>query len=124
MEMTALFPAITSWGVALGFLSALLLLLGSIGVLFKKKLMNSAGLITAIISGVFAMIIAGITGIQFFSNFAVPQAQVYTKEIKIPIPNKNQPRLIRVEPNNFTLPVNPFEDIISENHVINYFPYE
>lgn len=122
--MTSIFPAITSWGVALGFLSALLLLLGSIGALFKKNLINSAGLITAIISGVFAMIIAGITGIQFFSNFAVPQAQVYTKEIKIPIPNKNQPLVIEVEPNNFTLSVNPFGDLISENEVINYFPYE
>ena len=122
--MTSIFPAITSWGVALGFLSALLLLLGSIGALFKKKLMNSAGLIAAIISGVFAMIIAGITGIQFFSNFAVPQAQVYTKEIKIPIPNKNQPLVIRVEPNNFTLSVNTFGDLISENGIINYFPYE
>jgi|GEM_PF-5039864 len=70
------------------------------------------------------MIIAGITGIQFFSNFAVPQAQVYTKEIKIPILNKNQPLVIGVEPNNFTLSVNPFGDLISENGVINYFPYE
>ena len=124
VEMTSIFPAITSWGVALGFLSALLLLLGSIGALFKKKLMNSVSLITAIVSWVFAMIIAGITGIQFFSNFAVPQAQVYTKEIKIPIPNKNQPLVIGVEPNNFTLPINPFEDIINESQIINYFPYE
>jgi hypothetical protein len=48
--MTSIFPAITSWGVALGFLSALLLLLGSIGTLFKKKLMNTTSLIAAIVS--------------------------------------------------------------------------
>jgi len=50
VEMTSIFPAVTSLGVALGFLSALLLLLGSIGALFKKKLMNPASLITAIVS--------------------------------------------------------------------------
>jgi len=48
--MTSIFPAITLWGVALGFLSALLLLLGSIGALFKKNLMNSVSLIAAIVS--------------------------------------------------------------------------
>lgn len=50
MEMTSLFPAITSWGVALGFLSALLLLLGSIGAIFKKKLMNTVSLTIAIVA--------------------------------------------------------------------------
>lgn len=50
MEITSRFPAITSLGLAFGFLSALLLLLGSIGVLSNKKLMNTATLSTAIIS--------------------------------------------------------------------------
>jgi hypothetical protein len=50
VEMTSIFPAITSLGVALGFISVLLFLLGSIGILFKKKLMNIASLITAIVS--------------------------------------------------------------------------
>ncbi len=124
MEMTSLFPAITSWGVALGFLSALLLLLGSIGAIFKKKLMNTVSLTIAIVAWILAMIIAGITGLQFSSNFAVSKAKTYTKEMQILIPDKNQPLIIKVEPNNFTLPVQPFEDIIEESIVINYIPYE
>ena len=124
VDMTSLFPAITPWGVALGFLSAFLLLLGSIGALFKKKLMNTASLITAIISWILAIIIASITGIQFFSYFAVPQSQTYTKEIQIPIADKSQSLTIDVEPNNFTFPFLPFADVIEESSVINYFPYE
>ena len=97
--MTSIFPAITSWGVALGFLSALLLLLGSIGTLFKKKLMNSASLIVAIVSGIFAMIIAGITGINVFYTFHVDYL-------------------------NKDFQVLPFNEIIEENKIINYIPYE
>ncbi|RKW24478.1 PspC domain-containing protein [Candidatus Gracilibacteria bacterium] len=124
MEITSRFPAITSLGLAFGFLSALLLLLGSIGVLSKKRLMNTATLSTAIISGVFAIIIAGITGVQFFSKIESSEVSEFTKELYIPIPEKNQPLSISIEPNNLVLPIDPFQDFIIENSSINYIPYE
>lgn len=124
MEITSRFPAITSLGLAFGFLSALLLLLGSIGVLSKKKLMNTATLSTAIISWVFAIIIAGITGVQFFSKIESSEVSEFTRELYIPIPEKNQPLTISIEPNNLVLPIEPFQDFIIENSSINYIPYE
>ena len=124
MEITSRFPAITSLGLAFGFLSALLLLLGSIGVLSKKKLMNTATLSTAIISWVFAIIIAGITGVQFFSKIESSEVSEFTRELYIPIPEKNQPLTISIEPNNLVLPIDPFQDFIMENSSINYIPYE
>lgn len=124
MEITSRFPAITSLGLAFGFLSALLLLLGSIGVLSKKKLMNTATLSTAIISWVFAIIIAGITGVQFFSKIESSEVSEFTRELYIPIPEKNQPLTISIEPNNLVLPIDPFQDFIIENSSINYIPYE
>lgn len=124
MEITSRFPAITSLGLAFGFLSALLLLLGSIGVLSKKKLMNTATLSTAIISWVFALIIAGITGVQFFSKIESSEVSEFTRELYIPIPEKNQPLSISIEPNNLVLPIDPFQDFIIENSSINYIPYE
>ena len=124
MEITSRFPAITSLGLAFGFLSALLLLLGSIGVLSKKRLMNTATLSTAIISWVFAIIIAGITGVQFFSKIESSEVSEFTKELYIPIPEKNQPLSISIEPNNLVLPIDPFQDFIIENSSINYIPYE
>lgn len=124
MEITSRFPAITSLGLAFGFLSALLLLLGSIGALSKKRLMNTATLSTAIISWVFAIIIAGITGVQFFSKIESSEVSEFTKELYIPIPEKNQPLSISIEPNNLVLPIDPFQDFIIENSSINYIPYE
>ena len=124
MEITSRFPAITSLGLAFWFLSALLLLLGSIGVLSKKKLMNTATLSTAIISWVFAIIIAGITGVQFFSKIESSEVAEFTRELYIPIPEKNQPLSISIEPNNLILPIDPFQDFIIENSSINYIPYE
>ena len=124
MEITSRFPAITSLGLAFWFLSALLLLLGSIGVLSKKKLMNTATLSTAIISWVFAIIIAGITGVQFFSKIESSEVSEFTRELYIPIPEKNQPLSISIEPNNLVLPIDPFQDFIIENSSINYIPYE
>ncbi|RAL56901.1 hypothetical protein BSK20_01365 [SR1 bacterium human oral taxon HOT-345] len=124
MEITSRFPAITSLGIAFGFLSALLLLLGSIGALSKKRLMNTATLSTAIISGVFAIIIAGITGVQFFSKIESSEVSEFTRELYIPIPEKNQPLTISIEPNNLILPIDPFQDFIIENSSINYIPYE
>ncbi|MFC2495421.1 MAG: hypothetical protein ACFNWZ_04465 [Candidatus Absconditicoccaceae bacterium] len=124
MEITSRFPAITSLGLAFGFLSALLLLLGSIGALSKKRLMNTATLSTAIISGVFAIIIAGITGVQFFSKMESSEVSEFTRELYIPIPEKNQPLTISIEPNNLVLPIDPFQDFIIENSSINYIPYE
>ena len=124
MEITSRFPAITSLGLAFGFLSALLLLLGSIGLLSKKRLMNTATLSTAIISWVFAIIIAGITGVQFFSKIESSEGSEFTKELYIPIPEKNQPLTISIEPNNLVLPIDPFQDFIIENSSINYIPYE
>lgn len=124
MEITSRFPAITSLGLAFGFLSALLLLLGSIGLLSKKKLMNTATLSTAIISWVFTIIIAGITGVQFFSKIESSEVSEFTRELYIPIPEKNQPLSISIEPNNLVLPIDPFQDFIIENSSINYIPYE
>ena len=124
MEITSRFPAITSLGLAFGFLSALLLLLGSIGVLSKKRLMNTATLSTAIISWVFALIIAGITGVQFFSKIESSEVSEFTRELYIPIPEKNQPLTISIEPNNLVLPIDPFQDFIIENSSIDYIPYE
>ena len=124
MEITSRFPAITSLGLAFGFLSALLLLLGSIGLLSKKRLMNTATLSTAIISWVFAIIIAGITGVQFFSKIESSEVSEFTRELYIPIPEKNQPLTISIEPNNLVLPIDPFQDFIIENSSINYIPYE
>lgn len=124
MEITSRFPAITSLGLAFGFLSALLLLLGSIGLLSKKKLMNTATLSTAIISWIFAIIIAGITGVQFFSKIESSEVSEFTRELYIPIPEKNQPLTISIEPNNLVLPIDPFQDFIIENSSINYIPYE
>ena len=102
--MTSIFPAITSWGVALGFLSALLLLLGSIGTLFKKKLMNTASLIVAIVSGIFAMIIAGITGINVFYTFYNSQKEILNKELIIPLPDDGHALTIHIDylNNNFS----------------------
>ena len=124
MEITSRFPAITSLGLAFGFLSALLLLLGSIGALSKKRLMNTATLSTAIISWVFAIIIAGITGVQFFSKIESSEVSEFTRELYIPIPEKNQPLTISIEPNNLVLPIDPFQDFIIENSSINYISYE
>ena len=124
MEITSRFPAITSLGLAFGFLSALLLLLGSIGALSKKRLMNTATLSTAIISWVFTIIIAGITGVQFFSKIESSEVSEFTRELYIPIPEKNQPLSISIEPNNLVLPIDPFQDFIIENSSINYIPYE
>lgn len=124
VEMTSIFPAITSLGVGLGFLSALLLLLGSIGALFKKKLMNTVSLITAIVSWIIAVIIAGITGIQVFYTFHNSQKESFTKELLIPLPEDKKPLTINIEMlnNNFQAP--PFNEIIRESKVINYIPYE
>lgn len=124
MEITSRFPAITPLGLAFWFLSALLLLLGSIGVLSNKKLMNTATLSTAIISWVFAIIIAGITGVQFFSKIESSEVSEFTRELYIPIPEKNQPLTISIESNNLVLPIDPFQDFIIENSSINYIPYE
>ena len=122
--MTSIFPAITSWGVALGFLSALLLLLGSIGALFKKKLMNSASLIAAIVSGIFAMIIAGITGINVFYTFHSSQKEILNKELIIPLPDDGHALTIHVDYLNNNFQVLPLNEIIEENKIINYIPYE
>ena len=124
VEMTSIFPAITSWGVALGFLSALLLLLGSIGTLFKKKLMNTASLIAAIVSGIFAMIIAGITGINVFYTFHNSQKEILNKELIIPLPDDGHALTIHVDYLNNNFQVLPFNEIIEENKIINYIPYE
>lgn len=123
VEMTSIFPAITSWGVALGFLSALLLLLGSIGALFKKKLMNNASLITAIISWILAIIIAGITGIQIFYTFHNSQEETFNKELIIPLPENKQPLTIRVENLHDNFQVLPFNELVRESWTINYIPY-
>lgn len=48
----------------------------------------------------------------------------FTKELYIPIPEKNQPLTISIEPNNLVLPIDPFQDFIIENSSINYIPYE
>jgi hypothetical protein len=48
----------------------------------------------------------------------------FTKELYIPIPEKNQPLSISIEPNNLILPIDPFQDFIIENSSINYIPYE
>ena len=122
--MTSIFPAITSWGVALGFLSALLLLLGSIGTLFKKKLMNTASLIAAIVSGIFAMIIAGITGINVFYTFHKSQKELLNKELIITLPDDGRALTIHVDYLNNNFQVLPFNEIIEENKIINYIPYE
>ena len=104
--MTSIFPAITSWGVALGFLSALLLLLGSIG------------------SGIFAMIIAGITGINVFYTFHNSQKEILNKELIIPLPDDGHALTIHVDYLNNNFQVLPLNEIIEENKIINYIPYE
>ena len=48
----------------------------------------------------------------------------FTRELYIPIPEKNQPLTISIEPNNLVLPIDPFQDFIIENSSINYIPYE
>lgn len=48
----------------------------------------------------------------------------FTKELYIPIPEKNQPLTISIEPNNLVLTIDPFQDFIIENSSINYIPYE
>jgi len=123
VEMTSIFPIITSLGVAFGFLSALLLLLGSIWALFKKKLMNPASLITAIVSWILAVIIVWITGIQVLHTLYNGQEEIFTKELIIPLPENKQPLIINVAYFNPDLQI-VFGELIKENKLINYIPYE
>lgn len=123
VEMTSIFPAITSLGVALGFISVLLFLLGSIGILFKKKLMNIASLITAIVSWILAVIIVWITGIQVLHTLHNSQEEIFTKELIIPLPENKQPLIINVAYFNPDLQI-AFGELIKENKLINYIPYE
>ncbi len=72
------------------------------------------------------MIIAGITAIQIIPNLTLSQGKEFTKELLIPIPDKNKPLTINVERDFFNIPVSPFSfhDLINTNKAINYLPYE
>ena len=122
--MTSIFPAITSWGVALGFLSALLMLLGSIGALIKKKQKKKSSLNSAKVSGNFKNNITRNKGNNVFYTFHNSQKEILNKELIIPLPDDGHALTIHVDYLNNNFQVLPFNEIIEENKIINYIPYE
>ncbi len=96
IDYTAIFPAITKWGVIMGIASAFMLLLASIWSLFKKKFSNNVSLISAIWLGILAVIVAFIS-VWEMVNTLTTYDKMLTKETEIAVSNRQEPVYIYMD---------------------------
>lgn len=128
IDLMAIFPSFTKWGVLLGIVSAFLLFLGSFGALFRKKLMHSASLIVALASGILAVSIAFISGGKVLRLLHSPSIATIQKELTIPLPSDQKPLIFSFAeiPVMEYLSFEPFirGSGLFQEMMINYLPYE
>lgn len=98
VDYTAVLPSITKIWVISWIISAFILLLASIGSIFKKKFSNTASLIVAIWCGIIAVIIAIISRLGLYTKFndILHYDTKHTKEREIPITTNESPIYIDI----------------------------
>ena len=122
IDYTTIFPWITKIWLILWIISAFILLLASIGSIFKKKLSNAVSLIIAIWCGVLAIIIAviSISEIYFTMNMIAWTDRTEIREKEITIQNKETPVHINidrtVENEDFLIAENQFVSVLPSNN--------
>ena len=98
VDYTAVLPTITKIWVIFWIVSAFILLLASIGSIFKKKLSNTASLILAIWCGILAVVIAIISGLGLYTKFndILHYDTKHTKERESPMTTNESPIYIDI----------------------------
>lgn len=127
MDILAIFPAFTKWGILLGSLAVFLLWIGGIGALLKRKLLSNTALISALAMGILALSIACISGAKALSTLHTAEITTLEQELFIPLPANEEPLSF-----NFSAIPDPvslsFQGVMRggklfDTMMINYLPY-